>query len=233
MQTAVFILHPDLEFFIPRLSRGKELTLTFEDHQSVKHLIESLGIPHVEVGSIFANERYVDFGYQPKSGDRLHVAPPLPTRPIDPCFALDGHLGRLAAYLRLLGFDTYYENSIEDSHLIEIATTDSRILISRDRRLLMQKIIAYGYCPRSLAPLEQLSEVIIRFDLKKLFQPYKRCLHCNGKLREVNKEDILDLLLPLTKKYYQNFVMCPDCHKVYWQGSHFEYMNGLIEQLTG
>jgi uncharacterized protein with PIN domain len=230
MRTAVFIFHPDLDFFLHRLSQGKPVPLTFENHQSVKHLIESLGVPHVEIGNITANDLQVDFGYLPKDRDRIDIFPESPGCPIEPRFILDGHLGRLAAYLRMLGLDTLYKNHINDSDLADIAIMENRILLTRDRRLLMRKTIEHGFCLRSLNPREQLSEVVRRFDLAGRAVPFMRCMRCNGILFEVNKNDILDQLLPLTKKYYEEFVFCPTCNQIYWKGSHFERMSALIAQ---
>ncbi len=232
MQTADFIFHPDLEFLLPRLSRGKTITLTFENHQSIKHLIESLGVPHVEVGLITANDAQVDFSYLPKDGDRINIYPIKPGCPVEPRFILDGHLGRLAAYLRMLGFDTLYQNHIQDSELADIALLDKRILLTRDRRLLMRKTIEHGYCLRSLDPVKQLSEVVGRFDLASRLTPFKRCLRCNGTLYKVNKKDIIDRLLPLTMKFYEEFAYCPTCNQVYWKGSHYERMSALIARTT-
>ena len=230
MQTADFIFHPDLEYFLPQTSRGKTLHLAFEDHQSTKHLVESLGIPHVEVGQITANDVPVDFRYLPKTGDRIHILPVKPGCPVDPRFALDGHLGRLAAYLRMLGFDTLYRNHVQDEELAALAIEDKRIMLTRDRRLLMRKSIEHGYCLRALKPHDQLSEVVKRFDLADRVNPFRRCLRCNGPLCEVDKKDILDRLLPLTKKYYDEFAFCPACNQVYWKGSHYEHMTTLIAQ---
>jgi len=232
MPTAVFIFHPDLEFFLPRFSRGKTISLTFEDHQSVKHLIESVGVPHVEVGRITSNNAQIDFSYLPKDGDKINILPVIPGCSIEPRFILDGHLGRLAAYLRMLGLDTLYQNNIQDSDLAEIANLEYRILLTRDRRLLMRKTIEHGYCLRSLEPLTQLSEVVQRFDLAGKVIPFKRCLRCNGILQSVEKKDVLDRLLPLTKKYYEEFAFCSGCNQIYWKGSHYLRMSALVARTT-
>jgi hypothetical protein len=186
----------------------------------------------VEVGLITSNDAQVEFGYLPKDGDRINIHPVKPGCSIEPRFILDGHLGRLAAYLRMLGFDTLYQNHIQDSDLAEIAIRDNRILLTRDRRLLMRKSIGNGYCLRSLEPREQLTEVVNRFDLAGRVTPFKRCLRCNEILHNVDKKDILDRLLPLTKKYYEEFAFCPTCNQIYWKGSHFERMSVLIADST-
>ena len=231
MLTAVFSFHPGLEFFLPRSSRGAPLALSFDDHQSIKHLIESIGVPHVEVGRMEKNGGDVEFSYKPKEGDRIAVFPTHYEDSIDPKFVVDGHLGRLAAYLRMLGLDTYYDTQIEDSRLMAVAASELRILLSRDRRLLMHKSLRVGYCPRSLNSQDQLREILVKFDLWEKIDPFKRCIQCNGIIQDVEKQEIQDNLLPLTKRYFDDFSMCLECRQVYWKGSHYERMTKLIDQI--
>jgi uncharacterized protein len=233
MRTAVFSFHPELEFFLPRSSRGAPLALSFDDHQTIKHLIESSGVPHVEVGKMDINGFEVDFHYKPRGGDRITVFPSEYGRSTEPRLAADGHLGRLAAYLRMLGVDTYYETQVEDSRLAPVAVSESRILLSRDRRLLMHKSLERGYCPRSLQPIDQLQEVLNKFNLWETISPFKRCIQCNGILHSVEKEEVADELLPLTRRYFEEFSKCQECRKVYWKGSHYERMQRLIDRIHG
>lgn len=231
MLTAVFSFHPDLDFFLPRPSRGTPLALSFDDHQSIKHLIESLGVPHVEVGRMENNGCEVEFSYKLKEGDRIAVFPANYGEITDPKFVADGHLGKLADYLRMLGIDTNYEAQIEDVQLVAIAVSESRILLSRDRRLLMHKSLRVGYCPRSLNPQDQLREILVKFDLWEKIKPFKRCIHCNGIIQSVKKQEVVDHLLPLTNKYFEDFSICQECRQVYWKGSHYERMCKLIDQI--
>jgi len=96
----------------------------------------------------------------------------------------------------------------------------------------MRKVILHGYCLRSLDPLEQLTEVIQRFELINKIQPFHRCLHCNHPLEAVDKGMILDRLEPLTRQYFDKFHICPACRQIYWKGSHYEQMQNLVEQIT-
>ncbi len=217
--------------FLPIKDRGKAIHLTFDTHQTVKHLIESIGVPHVEVGSIFASRDEVGFDYRPENGVRIDVYPPAPGCPIEPRFMIDNHLGRLAASLRMLGFDCLYENDFQDDEMADLLRNEDRILLSRDRRLLMRRIVRYGYCPRSLDPEEQLREVVARFDLAGRIEPFRRCLRCNQELEAVSKEGIADRLLPLTKRYYNEFVICRKCDQIYWKGSHYTRMLGVVNDL--
>ena len=232
MNSADFSFQGDLEWFLDRKLRGGPVHLVFEDHQTVKHLIESMGIPHVEVGSIQADGKEVPFSYHPLDGDRLVVFPNLPGSPVEPRFLLDNHLGRLAALLRMLGFDCLYHNDFEDDEMAGLLEQDPRILLTRDRQLLMRKAVQHGYCLRSLEPKEQLPEIVARFELEPLAHPFTRCLRCNTCLEPVEKAQVFDRLKPKTKLYYNVFSHCPNCDQIYWQGSHWEQMQAMIEQLS-
>jgi uncharacterized protein with PIN domain len=152
--------------------------------------------------------------------------------PVPPRFLLDNHLGRLASHLRMLGFDCLYRNDFEDLEMSQIVQREERILLTRDRRLLMRKAVAYGYCLRSLDPQEQTIEVLRRFDLASEIIPFSRCLRCNHPLEPVGKEAVLERLEPLTRKYFDEFQICPACRQIYWKGSHYEHMLELIRRVT-
>ena len=231
MSMAYFDLQPELHCFLPRDKRNVTIALAFKGRQSLKHLIESLGVPHTEVGQVTVNGQARGLDSVPHNGDRIEVRAAAPGCPLEARFLLDSHLGRLAAYLRMLGFDCLYRNDYDDAELAELVQREKRILLSRDRRLLMRKVVQYGYCLRSLEPPEQLTEVVRRFDLADKIRPFHRCLRCNGALQPVSKETVLDRLEPLTKIHYDEFSLCPACDQVYWKGSHVERMEKLIESV--
>jgi uncharacterized protein len=236
MISAQFTFHPDLDHFLPHPWRSGTFDYLFTAGQSVKHLVEVVGVPHTEVGLIQANGETVGFDYQVRDSDWLEIWRAVSGRgeqPDELHFVLDGHLGRLSAYLRILGFDCIYRNDFTDEYLADISSREDRILLTRDRRLLMRKIVRYGYCLRSLDSRRQLDEVVHRYGLARHIQPFRRCLHCNTLLRPVAKADILDQLEPLTKLHYEEFHRCPGCGQVYWKGSHYEHMQRLVEQVQG
>ena len=209
MSTAYFSFHGRLNYFLQRDQKEKQIHVDFRGMQSIKHLAESFGVPHLEIGQVQVNGREDALNTIAQDGDRIEVHPIQNGCPIEPRFLLDCHLGRLAAHLPMLGFDCLYQNDYDDSNMAEIVQHDERILLSRDRRLLMRKVILYGYCLRSLDPLEQLMEVVQRFELKAKVQPFHRCLRCNHPLEMVDKDVILDRLEPLTKKYFDEFHILP------------------------
>lgn len=234
MKAAWFDFDPALHVLLRRDLRGQVVEMHFKGQQSVKHLIESLGIPHTEIGPLTADGVTVGLEYIVHDGDRIEVRPVAPADLTEePRFVLDGHLGRLASHLRMLGLDCLYNNGYEDDELVRISVEEERILLTRDRLLLMHKVITRGYLLRSLNSTEQLYEVVRRYELVKWVRPFQRCLNCNHPLQAVGKETVLEKLEPLTKKYYDDFRLCPACDQVYWKGSHYEKMLQVIESLAG
>ncbi|MCX8061507.1 MAG: Mut7-C RNAse domain-containing protein, partial [Anaerolineales bacterium] len=139
--------------------------------------------------------------------------------------------GRLAAYLRLFGFDAFYRNDIQDEELAQISCGDGRVLLTRDHRLLMRTCVQQGYWLRSKIPRQQLIEVFRRWNLAAWARPFRRCLRCNGLLQAVTKAEVLAQLQPLTRLYYDKFHRCAGCGQIYWQGSHYERMQGWMRKV--
>lgn len=232
MSTAYFLFHGRLNDFLPQRHREREIAIPFRGRQSLKHLAESLGAPHPEIGRALVNGQEAALERIARDGDRVEFHPIENGCLAAPRFLLDCHLGRLTAHLRMLGFDCLYRNDYDDAKIAELLQQEERILLTRDRRLLMRKVVRHGYCLRSLDPLEQLSEVVHRFELTDKIQPFHRCLKCNHPLEAVEKSAILDRLEPLTKLYFNEFRLCPACGQIYWKGSHYERMQRLIRQIA-
>ncbi len=238
-----FRFYAELNDFLPRARRYTRFLYTLRERASVKDTIEAIGIPHTEVDLILANGASVDFGYVLKDQDDVSVYPifeaidvgpiqqvrPAPLR--ETRFVLDTHLGRLARYLRMLGFDTRYRNDYDDQELAEISSRERRILLTRDHGLLKRGQVTHGYCVREMDPKRQIAEVIRRFDLTGSIRPFARCIRCNGTMETVDKDQVRDQLPPKTKQYFEDFRRCKDCGQVYWRGSHFERMRRLIDAI--
>ena len=238
MLTVTFRFYAELNDFLASDQRQATLCCTFKGQVSVKHMIEALGVPHTEAAFILANGQRVDFSYQVRGGDRFSVYPVFRTlagvtdRPETPHrFVLDGHLGKLAAYLRMLGLDVCYRNTIDDDELAAISDQEECILLTRDQGLLKRRIIAHGYWVRAKLPKRQVTEVLHRYDLFDRIAPFTVCLDCNGRLEPVEKEAVLHCLKPLTKKYYHEFRACAVCGKVYWKGSHHQRMMRFVDEI--
>lgn len=147
-------------------------------------------------------------------------------------FILDVHLGKLAKYLRLCGFDSLFNTGLNDIQIIELSLKELRIILTRDKGLLKNKRVTHGFWIRSSDPAEQTRDVIRKFDLKNSVNPFTRCLECNGMLTDASKEEILDKLPPKTREFYDKFKKCQGCGKIYWEGSHYERMNLFIQSVT-
>lgn len=239
----VFIrFYEELNDFIRADWRKQQIERQLKHRTTTKDLIESFGVPHTEVDLILVNGVSADFAHRVDDGDQISVYPVfesfdisevtrLQERPLrDLRFIADCHLGKLAGKMRLLGFDVEYRNDIDDEELAAAVVNDKRVLLSRDRRLLMRKVIDRGYLVRSQNSDEQLAEVIKRFDLSRQLQPFTRCARCNGILEPVEKAAVLDLLEPKTKLYFEDFFQCQSCRQVYWQGSHLTAIKELVER---
>ncbi len=208
MGAAFFRFYAELNDFLPPDKRQIEFIHSFEHRVSIEDMIESLGVPHTEVDLILVGGEPVDFSYIVSDGDRISVYPVfealdvtplvrLRTRPLrDVRFVLDNHLGKLATYLRLLGFDALYRNDYDDEALVQLSVEEKRILLSRDRDLLKRKQITHEYCVQATDPEQQLIEVIRRFDLAKAAKPFNRCLPCNGGVRQQNLAVLAPYFMP-------------------------------------
>ncbi len=237
--------YAELNDFVPSGSRGVTVRRPFRSHQTVKDVVEAMGIPHTEVDLILVNGDPVDFAHRPVAGDRiaaypmfeaLDIGPATRLRPAllrDPRFVVDVNLGRLARLLRLLGFDVRWSHAADDRTLADISLAEERILLTRDRGLLKRRAVTHGLFVHGDRPEEQTLEVIRRLDLQGQLAPLTRCLRCNGRLATVTKEQVIDRLEPLTRRCYDGFSHCGQCGQIYWPGSHHARLVGLVERLRG
>lgn len=235
--------YAELNDFLEPESRGVTVRRPFRPHQTVKDVLEAMGVPHTEVDLILVNGDPVDFAHRPSVGDRIAAYPmfealdvgaterlrPVPLR--DPRFVVDVNLGRLARLLRVLGFDVWWSSDADDAALADISLSQQRILLTRDRGLLKRRAITHGLFVHSEHPEEQTLEVIRRLDLRERLAPLTRCLQCNGPLATVSKDQVADQLEPLTRRYYDEFSRCTDCGKIYWAGTHYARLVGLVQRL--
>ena len=237
--SARFRFHGNLEDHLPRERRGRLLVHSFGLPASVKDLIEALGVPHPEVDFILANGEAVGFSYRVVDGDRIDVYPEaldatrrLRPRPVPPVrFVLDEHLGRLARYLRLLGFDAWWHPGTDDDELARRSAADGRVLLTRDRALLKRGAVTLGTYVRDTDPQGQVVEVVRRFNLAGDLNPFTRCLVCNGRLEAVDRAEVADRVPPAVGRSQARFSICPDCFRVYWEGSHHERLSDLVERV--
>jgi len=235
--------YAELNDFLAPASRGVTVRRPFRSHQTVKDVLEAMGIPHTEIDLILVNGGPQGFDYRPTSGDRIAAYPmfeafdigptarlrPTPLR--DPRFVVDVNLGRLARLLRVLGFDVWWSSDADDQTLADVSLEQQRILLTRDRGLLKRRAVSHGLFVYSDQPEQQTLEVIRRLDLRERLEPLTRCVRCNGTLATVAKAEIADQLEPLTRRYYDEFSRCSDCGRIYWAGSHYARLCSLVDRL--
>lgn len=241
--SVTFRFYRELNDFLAKDQRQRDIVRAYSRTGSIKDAIENLGVPHTEVDLILVNGKSVDFNYLLRDGDRVSVYPvfesldisaltrlrPAPLR--EPRFVLDCHLGRLARYLRLLGFDTLLPENSEDGELVRVSVEQQRILLSRDRALFRRRALQRGYWVRATNPKQQLAEVAERFQLQNVLHPFSRCTRCNGHLASVPKDAVLHQLRENTRRHFDQFWQCNQCGRVYWKGSHYDRMRALIGKL--
>ncbi len=245
LSSATFRFYEELNDFLPVDLRKRVFVHRFFGAPTVKDCIESIGVPHTEVDLILANDESVGFDYHMQDHDRVAVYPVfegldisgvarLRDRPLRRTrFILDVHLGKLARELRLFGFDSLYRNDFRDAEIVEIASSEKRVVLTRDLGILKNRAVTHGYWLRSQNPAVQLEEVIARFDLRGAMRPLTRCLACNGMLEPCSKKSVLGLLPAETARWYEEFSRCTSCGKVYWKGSHYAKLIQLVERRCG
>ena len=236
-------VYAELNDFLPQSMRYAPMMRPVRPHQTVKDVVEAAGIPHTEVDLMLVNGESVDFGRRLRPGDRVVAYPmfesldigpltrvrPRPLR--DPRFIADVNLGGLARLMRLMGLDVSGGREAGDAALAKASAAEHRILLTRDRGLLERRIVTHGVFVRSVHPLEQLVEVVRRFDLADRLVPFGRCLRCGGVVTDVAEQDIIDRLEPLTRRYYDTFRQCSECGRIYWEGSHQQPLDALVARI--
>jgi uncharacterized protein with PIN domain len=185
-------------------------------------VVEDLGIPRTEIGSMTVNGRPGSPADLPSEGDEVVVeAVPAESCSAPPRFLLDVHLGRLARLLRLLGFDATWRRDADDAGLAAESAREGCILLSRDRGLLKRREVPRGCLVRSQTAREQLEQVVARYGLRGMLAPFSRCLVCNAVLERVLQGGAG----PATGG------RCPGCDRRYWRGSHWDAMESLVEEI--
>ncbi|RMG55939.1 MAG: hypothetical protein D6723_01605 [Acidobacteria bacterium] len=145
-------------------------------------------------------------------------------------FVVDAMLGRLARWLRIMGFDVLYPKDLDDDELVELANREERTLLTKDAHLLREKRVN-GYLVRSRTWEDQLREVLDEFRLHDVTRPFSRCPECNELLEDVPKGHVAGQVPEHVYRVQQEFYRCPSCRRIYWNGSHVERMTEKLHAL--
>ncbi len=236
-------VYAELNDFLPPDRRFVTFRRPLGTRQTVKDLIEATGIPHTEVDAVIANGTSVGFDHRPSHDDLIGVYPVFESIDIRPIlrlrpeplrntrFVVDSNLGGLARLLRMLGFDAVFRNDFADDEIARISASEKRVLLTRDVELLKRRNITHGYYVRTTLPIEQASEVVLRFDLVGSVHPLSRCLECNELLEGVSSEKVKDLLPQAQLREHESFSRCCVCGRVYWPGSHYSQMKMKVDEI--
>lgn len=240
---ACFRFYEELNDFLPPGRRKVAFMHAFEGTPAVKDAIEAIGVPHTEVDLILVDGVSVGFDHLLGGGEHVSVYPtferfdiasvtrlrPQPLR--EPKFIVDVHLGKLARYLRLTGFDTAYRNDLGDAEIAARSVTERRIVLTRDRGLLKRSEVTHGYWLRSTDPRAQLIEVIEALELHSRIRPFSRCMACNSILESCSESAVREALPEGIRGRYATIARCPGCGRLYWPGSHHERLAALVAAL--
>jgi len=145
-------------------------------------------------------------------------------------FAVDAMLGRLARWLRLLGFDAWYEADVADERLVRRALDDERWILTRDRALPVEWRAPRVHVVAAEAPFAQLREVVGAFDLGARARPFARCSRCNAALVPLAPEEAERRVPARVRERHERFLACPGCGRTYWEGTHVARMRRVLER---
>jgi uncharacterized protein with PIN domain len=144
-------------------------------------------------------------------------------------------VGKLARWLRLLGFDTLFFKGENDRTMVEIAQTEKRIILTRDTRLMQRRPIAGRQVKALLLTTdnayEQEQKTLTEFDLKSEVKPFSLCLECNQTLVSVDRENVQTRVPPYVSQSQLEYVECPKCRRVYWKGTHWTAMREQLNRM--
>jgi uncharacterized protein with PIN domain len=235
-----FRFYQELNDFLATARRGCAFLYRFRGTPAVKDAIEAIGVPHTEVDLVLADGVSVRFSHRLRGGERIAVYPvferlditpvarlrPAPLRV--PRFVADVHLGTLARHLRLLGFDTHYDNRSVDAELVRRSVTERRILLSRDVALLKHGVLTHAHYVRATDPALQLEEIVGALDLRSRMRPFTRCMRCNGRLRRVPTASVAGQVPARVRETTRRVARCASCGRLYWPGTHFERLARIV-----
>jgi uncharacterized protein with PIN domain len=147
-------------------------------------------------------------------------------------FAADAMLGRLARWLRLLGFDCSYDSELSDAELVRRGVLEERMILTRDRRLPEEWWVPSIHLVRAKGLREQLAEVLREFELAPTIRVLSRCADCNRPLQPVARSDVSERVPPRALRTHDAFSECGSCGRVYWEGSHTAQIRRLVDELV-
>ena len=153
-------------------------------------------------------------------------------------FIVDNNVGKLAKWLRIMGYDTLFFNGTNDADLVAMALAEGRVILTRDTQIMRRRVVTSGQLKAILInsdePEQQMHQVIDTLNLDCQFRPFALCLECNQPLLERSKQEVKDLVPPFVFQTQSQYMECPACHRIYWRGTHWQAMTRKLEKfITG
>ena len=149
-------------------------------------------------------------------------------------FIVDHNVGKLAKWLRLMGYDTLFFKGSSDSQMIAMAMAENRVILTRDTQIMRRRLVTSGQLKAILIqsdePERQIRQVIDILKLDCRFQPFSICLECNQPLAERSREQVKDLVPPYVFQIQNQYMECPACHRIYWRGTHWQAMTKNLKR---
>lgn len=243
MSEATFRFYEELNDFLPLERRKIDFHCGFKGRESVKDIIEALGVPHTEVDLILVNGESVDFGYILQNGDRISVYPVFESLDITNVthlreiplrqtrFIADVNINDIVTYMRALGLDVYCDSSLSPRDIIRISREENRTILTKGRKLLKHRAVTHGIFIRPGTTIEQIRAIIDLLSLRGAITPFSRCLRCNSPLVRVSKESIFDRVPPKARSFHEDYSYCSGCDRIYWKGTHFVKIKEVVDEI--
>ena len=150
-------------------------------------------------------------------------------------FIVDNNVGKLARWLRLIGYDTVLFKQKDDATMIKTALGDDRVVLTKDTQFTKRRLVTNGQLKAILIkqdnPKTQIQEVVKALNLNYNFNPFSLCLECNQTLVPRVKEEVQSLVPPHVFQTQTQYTECPACHRIYWQGTHWQAMVKKLQDL--
>ncbi len=151
-------------------------------------------------------------------------------------FIVDHNVGKLAKWLRMMGYDSLFFDGSDDSLMVARAKAEGRVILTRDSEIMKRRLITSGRLKAVLIdseePERQMRQLMDTLELKRQFRPFTLCLECNQPLVERSREEVKDRVPPYVYKTQRQYMECPACHRIYWRGTHWEAMTRKLEKLA-
>ena len=151
-------------------------------------------------------------------------------------FIVDNNVGKLAKWLRIMGYDALFFTEEDDGKMVKVALAQNRVILTKDTQIMRRRLVTSGRLRAVLIedsdPKAQLRQIVDVLKLDYQFRPFSICLECNQSLVERDKDEVRDLVPPYVFKAQSQYMECPYCHRIYWRGTHWQAMSRELDRLA-